>query len=292
MRGGKDRARVAGERWHPRSRCGSGTSSGAREGKTEESVAGSITDLRTALVDDNKPCAEARDRKCGAGGAGGEFKLARFGIARRRCNWLQVRPLSKPPSLIQRRAQRAARSRPCLFVRASDALHKRASAYKALIRMGSVVLTCIVGEPSMREHPFPPAVDNSTYVIRWSTSCRGGVSGGTGEVSVADTNLNDGGSISVDGYFRWLIVNGRVLGAAVSALRAGADEPFGAPELSPVVRSVGGCLPLVGLWVLGWGRLRAFSSSEAAEIGVAHRRTVRVAVPHVPPRRAVHRSAV
>ena len=74
-----------------------------------------------------------------------------------------------------------------------------------------MVLTCIVGEPSMREHPFPPAVDNSTYVIRWSTSCRGGVSGGTGEVLVADTNLNDGGSISGDGYFRWLIVNGRVL---------------------------------------------------------------------------------
>src|SRR6476620_10261282 len=67
-----------------------------------------------------------------------------------------MRPSAKPPPLIDREAQRAARSRACLFVRAGDALHKRASAYKALIRMSSVVLTWSTGKPPIREHPISP----------------------------------------------------------------------------------------------------------------------------------------
>jgi hypothetical protein len=69
---------------------------------------------------------------------------------------LYLRSLAKPPPLIQRDAQRAARSCACLFVRTGDALHKRASAYKALIRMSSVVLTWIAGKPPMTAHPIPP----------------------------------------------------------------------------------------------------------------------------------------
>jgi hypothetical protein len=87
------------------------------------------------------------------------IQLACFGIVRRRCNCLHVRSLSKPPPLIELEAQRAAHSRACFFVCADDALQKRASAYKALIRMVSVVLTCIAGKPPMREHPIPPAID-------------------------------------------------------------------------------------------------------------------------------------
>jgi hypothetical protein len=71
-----------------------------------------------------------------------------------------------------------ARSRPCLFVRAGDALHKRASAYKALIRMSSVVLTWIAGKPAIRAHPISSRSRSARiYVIRRRTSCSGGASG-------------------------------------------------------------------------------------------------------------------
>jgi hypothetical protein len=97
-------------------------------------------------------------REVGLDNGARTIQLACFGIVRRRCNCLHVRSLSKPPPLIELEAQRAARSRACLFVCADDALQKRASAYKALIRMVSVVLTCIAGKPPMREHPIPPAI--------------------------------------------------------------------------------------------------------------------------------------
>jgi hypothetical protein len=84
---------------------------------------------------------------CGAVREGSQ--LAFFGIIRRGCSCLQIGPLSKPPPLINFEAQCAAHSRSCFFVRADDALHKRALAYKALIRMNSVVLTCITGKPPM-----------------------------------------------------------------------------------------------------------------------------------------------
>jgi hypothetical protein len=41
-------------------------------------------------------------------------------------------------SLLARDAQRAARSRACLFVRGGNSMRKRASAHKALIRMSIV----------------------------------------------------------------------------------------------------------------------------------------------------------
>jgi hypothetical protein len=105
----------------------------------------------------------------------GSVQLACFGIVRRRRNRLYLRSLAKPPPLIQRDAQRAARSRACLFVRGEAALNKRASAYKALIRMSSVVLTWIAGKPPMRAHPIPPVDASKIYVIRQRISCRGGL---------------------------------------------------------------------------------------------------------------------
>ena len=109
--------------------------------------------------------------------AGGrKVQLAGFGIVRRRCNWLHLRPFAKPPPLIQGDAQRAARSRACFFVRVGEALDKRASAHKALIRMSR---TWSAGKPPIRAHPISPSRcveklrDSSAYQLQ-----RRGIGGG------------------------------------------------------------------------------------------------------------------
>jgi hypothetical protein len=45
-----------------------------------------------------------------------------------------------------------------------------------------VVLTWSAGKLAIREHPIPPAVDASSYVIRPPTSCTGGAIGMVAEV--------------------------------------------------------------------------------------------------------------
>jgi len=74
--------------------------------------------------------------------------------------------LSKPPPFIRLKAQRAARSRTSLFVRAGATARKRASAHKALMRMSSVALTWGAAKQPMRAHPFLPQLDRNIYVIR------------------------------------------------------------------------------------------------------------------------------
>lgn len=81
-------------------------------------------------------------------------ELARRGIERRGCRRLDVRPLAKPPALIPREAERAARSRACLFVGVGTSFNKRALAYKAPMRMTSVVLMWGPAKPPMRPHPI------------------------------------------------------------------------------------------------------------------------------------------
>jgi hypothetical protein len=77
-----------------------------------------------------------------------------FRIVHRRC-LLDVRPQSKPPSLIACEAYRAARLCARLHVRAAGAVRKRPPAHKAVMRMSSVELTCIAHEASIRRHPIP-----------------------------------------------------------------------------------------------------------------------------------------
>ena len=65
-----------------------------------------------------------------------------------------MRLLAKPSPLIRREAQWAARSRACFFVGVGTAFNKRALAYKALMRMTSVVLMWGPAIPPMRAHPI------------------------------------------------------------------------------------------------------------------------------------------
>ena len=111
-----------------------------------------------------------QERACGRWMWPSLNQLAPFGVVRGRCNRLHARPLSKPPPPIESEAQRAAHSRACLIVRAGDALRKRASAHKALIRMSSVVLTWSAGKPPMRAHPISSAVHAWQRVRQFSAN--------------------------------------------------------------------------------------------------------------------------